>query len=48
MRPNILSIVIEQHLKSSHLWVWEVALPRYLSYPVFGDIAGLPGPREDI
>jgi hypothetical protein len=28
------------------MWVWEVALLRFLSYPVAGGITGLPGPKE--
>jgi hypothetical protein len=32
-------------LRGPHLWLREVAIPRYLSYPVPGGITGLPGPR---
>jgi hypothetical protein len=35
----------ESPLEGPHLWVQEMALPRYLSYPVSGGIAGLPVPR---
>jgi hypothetical protein len=31
--------------QGSTLWAREVALARYLSHPVPGDIAGPPGPR---
>jgi hypothetical protein len=42
------NVTTKMPLRGPHLWVWEVALLSYLSYPVPGVITGLPGPQGDI